>query len=327
MDQIWFERPCPPKFLPLLEGLATVAGPAAATPDRPLSALAGAQVAIVGSRFRFDGALFDQFPSLRAVIRNGIGYDNVSLPDATARGVAVCNVPDGPTISTAEHAVALLLAAVKHLKQGDRELRRGGVADFFMEFDGLELYDRRLGLIGMGRIGSRVARFAQALDMRVSVFDPYLSPERAKAAGVELVPTLEALLAEADVVSIHAPATPETYHLFNAERFAQMKRGAYLINAARGALVDEAALLSALESGQLAGAGLDVFESEPPRPDHPLLQRDDLIASGHVAGATAASKDRLLEGALQQAVAILRGERPRFLVNADMWPPQSPRWP
>ena len=268
-----------------------------------------------------------QFPSLRAVIRNGIGYDNVSLPDATARGVAVCNVPDGPTISTAEHAVALLLATVKHLKQGDREMRRGGVADFFLEFEGLELYGRRLGLIGMGRIGSRVARVAQALDMQVSVFDPYLSPERAVQAGVRLVPTLEALLAVADVVSIHAPNNAETHHLFNAERLAQMKPGAYLINAARGGLVDEAALLAALESGHLAGAGLDVFDPEPPPRDHPLLQRDDVIASGHVASATAAAKDRLLEGAIQQALAVFRGERPAFLVNADIWPPKPPRWP
>src|SRR5258707_2820081 len=144
MPQIWFERPVPDNFLPMLAGQATVAGPASATPNQPLSALAGAEVAIVGSRIRFDGALLDQFPSLRAVIRTGIGYDNVSLPDATARRVAVCNVPSGPTISTAEHAVALLLATVKHLKQGDRELRRGGVADFFLEFDGLELYGRRL---------------------------------------------------------------------------------------------------------------------------------------------------------------------------------------
>jgi len=246
MNQIWFERPCPPKFLPLLDGVAAAVGPAAATPNNPLSALVDAQVAIVGSRYHFDAAFLDQFPRLQAVIRTGIGYDNVSLPDATSRGVAACNVPDGPTISTAEHAIAMLLAAVKHLKQGDRELRRGGVADAYMAFDGLELYGQRLGLVGMGRIGSRVARFAQALDMQVIVFDPFITPERAAQAGVTLAQTLAALLAQADVVSIHAPLTPETRHILNAERFAQMKPGAYFINAARGGLVDEAALLAAL---------------------------------------------------------------------------------
>jgi D-3-phosphoglycerate dehydrogenase len=326
MLQIWFERPFPSKFLPLIEGQATVAGPASATPDQPLSALPGAQVAIVGSRIRFDGAFLDQFPNLRAVIRTGIGYDNVSVPDATARQVAVCNVPSGPTISTAEHAVALMLATVKHLKQGDRDLRRGDIADLFLAFDGLELYGRRLGLIGMGRIGSRVARIAQALEMTVIVYDPYLSPAQAAAAGVELASSLEAVLAVADVVSIHAPYSAETHHLFNAERLAQMKPGAYLVNAARGGLVDEAALLSALESGHLAGAGLDVFDPEPPPTNHPLLQRADVIASGHVAGATQASKDRLIEGAIQQAAAILRGEQPPFLLNPEIWPPAGPRW-
>jgi D-3-phosphoglycerate dehydrogenase / 2-oxoglutarate reductase len=325
MPQIWFERPVPDKFLPMLAGQATVAGPASATPDRPLSALAGAQVAIVGSRIRFDGAFLDQFPNLRAVIRTGIGYDNVSLPDATTRQVAVCNVPSGPTISTAEHAVALMLATVKHLKQGDRDLRRGSIADLYLAFDGLELYGRRLGLIGLGRIGSRVARFAQALEMIVIAYDPYLSPAQA-AAGVELASSLQAVLAVADVVSVHAPYSAETHHLFNAERFAQMKPGAYFVNAARGGLVDEAALLSALASGHLAGAGLDVFDPEPPPPDHPLLLRDDVIASGHVAGATQASKDRLIEGAIRQALAILRGEQPPFLLNPEIWPPTGPRW-
>ena len=172
----------------------------------------------------------------------------------------------------------------------------------------------------MGRIGSRVARFAQALEMIVIAYDPYLSPAVAAAAGVELTSSLETLLAVADVVSIHAPYSPETHHLFNAERFAQMKPGAYLINAARGGLVDEAALLSALESGHLAGAGLDVFDPEPPPANHPLLQRDNVIASGHVAGATQASKDRLIEGAIQQALNVLRGERPPFLLNPEVWP-------
>ncbi|MEP7358874.1 MAG: NAD(P)-dependent oxidoreductase, partial [Anaerolineales bacterium] len=290
MDQIWFERPVPEKFMHLLEGQAVAVGPASATPDAPLSALTGARVAIVGSKIKFDGAFFDQFPHLLAVVRTGIGYDNVVVPEASARGVAICNVPSGPTISTAEHAMALLLATVKHLKQGDRELRRGGIADAFMAFDGIELYGRRLGLVGMGRIGSRMARMAQALDMAVMAYDPYLTAEQAAAAGVELAPTLEALLGAADVVSLHAPYSAETHRLMNAERFAQMKRGSYLINAARGGLVDEAALLAALEAGHLRGAGLDVFDPEPPGTDHPLLLRDDVIASGHVAGATQASK-------------------------------------
>jgi len=234
--------------------------------------------------------------------------------------VAVINVPDGPTISTAEHAVALLLAAVKHLKASDSDLRRGGNPDSYQNFDGLELYQRRLGLVGLGRIGRRVARVALALEMVVVAFDPFVTLEQAAALGVELAPSLDALLAAADVVSLHAPLTAETRHLINARTLARMKPRAYLVNAARGGLVDEAALLAALDSGHLRGAALDVFDPEPPRPDHPLLLRDDVIGTGHVAGATPAGKDRLLEGALRQALQVLRGERPPHLVNPAVWP-------
>ena len=320
MHRIWFERAVPEKFLPLLEGLALPVGPASATPDDPLRALHGAQAAIVGAKIRFDGVFLDRFPALRAVVRTGIGYDSISVPDATARGVAVINVPDGPTISTAEHAVALLLAAVKHLKASDSDLRRGGNPDSYQNFDGLELYQRRLGLVGLGRIGRRVARVALALEMVVVAFDPFVTLEQAAALGVELAPSLDALLAAADVVSLHAPLTAETRHLINARTLARMKPRAYLVNAARGGLVDEAALLAALDSGHLRGAALDVFDPEPPRPDHPLLLRDDVIGTGHVAGATPAGKDRLLEGALRQALQVLRGERPPHLVNPAVWP-------
>jgi D-3-phosphoglycerate dehydrogenase len=319
MHRLWFERALPDKFRPLLAGLAVPVGPAALTPDDPLQALHNAQAAIVGAKIIFDRAFFQRFPDLRAVIRTGIGYDNIHVPDATAAGVAAINVPDG-TISTAEHAVALLLAAVKRLKHSDRDLRRGANPDSYQNFTGIELYDRRLGLVGLGRIGRRVAKVALALDMVVAAYDPFVTPEQAAALGVELAPTLEALLSASDVVSLHAPYVPETRHLINARTLALMKPGAFLINAARGGLVDEAALLAALESGHLAGAGLDVFDPEPPARDHPLLLRDDVLGTGHVAGATPAGKDRLLEGALRQALQVLRGERPPFLLNPEVWP-------
>jgi len=320
MNRIWFERPLPPKFLNLLAGVAIAVGPASATPEQPLSELLSAHAAVVGSRIQFNGSLLDRCPELRVIVRTGIGVDNISIPDATARTIAVCNVPDGPTISTAEHTLALILATVKHLKQCDRELRRGGRMDFFSDYDGLELNGRCLGLVGMGRIGSQVAKMAQALGMQIAVFDPYLSAEQAAEAGVELAPSLEAMLQMADVVSVHAPFTPATYHLINAERIAQMKPGSYLINTARGGLVDEAALLEALKRGHVRGAGLDVFDPEPPHADNPLLHRDDVVATGHVAGGTQASKDRLWEGAIVQALQVLQGQRPEHLVNQEVWP-------
>jgi D-3-phosphoglycerate dehydrogenase len=175
-------------------------------------------------------------------------------------------------------------------------------------------------LVGLGRIGSRVAKFAQAIGMIVSAFDPLISSERAAELGVELSPSLEALLAGSDVISLHLPATPETRRLINAERLAQMKPGAYLINAARGALIDEAAVLHALESGHLSGFGADVFDPEPPNLDNPLLYREDVVATPHIASATAASRDRLWRGAITQALQVLRGEKPPNLLNPEVWP-------
>lgn len=320
MYRLWGERELPTKYLPLLAGAAVYVGAASATPATPLAALPGAQAIIAGARIRYDGAFLDGVPTLRVISRTGIGFDNIVLADATARGVAVCNAPDAPTISTAEHAFTLLLTVAKQIKQIEAEVKRGEPKDFFSANTGLELYNRTLGLVGLGRIGRRVARMALALEMRVTAYDPLIPAEQAAALGVELAPTLDVLLAAADIVSLHLPLTPATRHLINAARLAQMKPGAILINAARGGLVEEAALLAALERGHLQGAGLDVFDREPPAPDHPLLQRLDVVATPHIAGATIAGKDRVWQVAIQQALQVLRGERPPHLLNPEVWP-------
>lgn len=318
--RIWFERALSPAHARLLEGIAVVLGPASATPETPLIALPGAQAIIASARIRYNGAFMDQVPTLRVISRTGIGIDNISVPDATTRGIAVCNTPDGPTISTAEHAITLMLTVAKQVKRIERALQRGGQTDYFSIYQGLEVYGLRLGLIGIGRIGGRVAKIALALGMSVVAHDPFVSPERAAELGVELSPTLEEVLSTTDIVSLHVPLTAETYRLINAERLALMKPGAILINAARGGLVDEVALLDALNRGHLQGAGLDVFDPEPPSPDHPLLHRDDVVATPHIAGGTGASKDRVWRMAIAQALQVLRGERPPHLVNPEVWP-------
>jgi D-3-phosphoglycerate dehydrogenase len=320
MYRIWLERPMPAEQGHLIAGVAEVSGVSTATPDDPFSALAGADAVIAGGRLKYDAAMMDRAPGLRAVCRSGIGYDNVDVAAATARGVAVCNAPDAPTVSTAEHAVALMLAAAKDLKRTEAATRRGGKADFFGEYRGLELAGLVLGLVGLGRIGSRVARVALALEMAVTAYDPWAAPGRAAGLGIDLAPSLNALFAAADVVSLHLPLTPETRHLINAESLARMKRGVVLVNAARGGLVDERALLAALESGHVRAAGLDVFEVEPPAVDNPLLHRDDVVFTPHVAAGTAAGKARLWSSALSQAVMVLKGERPPHLVNPEVWP-------
>jgi len=319
MYRIWCERRLPAAYAYLLEGAAEVVGSGQDNLEDPLAALPQAQAIIAGARIRYDGALMDQAPDLKVISRTGIGFDNITVPDATQRGIAVCNAPDAPTLSTAEHTLTLLLSVAKEIKRNDRDLRRGEITDFFNANNGLEVAGLQLGLIGLGRIGSRVAQFARALDMNVVALDPYLADDKMAALGVERATDLEEILSTSDIISLHAPLTDETRHLINAERLAQMKPGAVLINAARGGLVDEKALLEALERGHLRGAGLDAFDPEPPHPDNPLLQRDDVIATPHIATATLAGKERLWSAAMAQSLQVLRGERPPHLVDPEVW--------
>jgi len=281
---------------------------------RRLEAVVDAQAIVASARVRYDAELMDRAPGLRVIARTGIGLDNIAVDEATARGIAICNVPNGPTTSTAEHTIALMLAVAKQLSGAGRALRDGR-GDFFNDYNGIELAGLVLGLVGFGQIGTRVGAIATALDMRVIAFDPFVDPAVTLAAGVDRAPDLDTLLAAADIVSLHAPLNEKTNHMLDETRLARMKPGSILINAARGGLVDERALLEALECGHLRGAGLDVFEHEPADPENGLLWRDDVVATPHIAGATAASKDRLWRGAIAQALQTLRGETPPHLVN------------
>jgi D-3-phosphoglycerate dehydrogenase len=305
LHRVWSDRVPPARYAALLDGAAEL-----------VADVADAEAIIASGSMRYDGAFMDRAPRLRVISRTGIGVDNISLEDATARRVAVCNLPDGPTVSAAEHALTLLLATAKRLRQGERAAREGLGPEYAVEHDGIELCGLTLGVVGLGRIGIRMCTFGKALGMRVVGFDPWVADDRA----VERAATLDELLAAADAVSLHVPLTPETRRMLDATRFARMKPGAILVNAARGGLVDEAALLDALDRGHLAGAGLDVFDPEPPDPDNPLLSHERVVATPHIASSTAAARDRLWRGAIEQALQVLRGERPANLVNAEVWP-------
>jgi len=220
---------------------------------------------------------------LRVIGRAGIGVDNVDLAQATARGVIVMNTPEGNAITTAEHAISLMTSLARRIPQATASMKAGQWEK--SKFGGRELFNQVLGVVGLGNIGSIVADRAKGLRMQVIAFDPIVTEERAKRLGVELV-SLDELLSRADVISIHVPLTNDTRGLIGREQFAQTKDGILVINAARGGIVDEAALLEAIESGKVAGAGLDVFESEPPPADHPLLARDEVIATPHLGAAT-----------------------------------------
>jgi phosphoglycerate dehydrogenase-like enzyme len=272
---------------------------------------AEADGALVGSGAIWDDAACRRFPGLKVVARLGIGYENVDVAACAAHGVAACNAPDAPTTSTAEHALALMLAVAKRLKPAEGRLRAAS-SDLrgLSERGALELDGLTLGLVGCGRIGSRLGGYALALGMRVLTYDPYLD-----AAPVGSLVGLNELWARADVVSLHAPATPETHHLVNAQSIAAMRSGVVIVNCARGSLLDQDALLAALDSGHVAGAGLDVTVPEPLRSDHPLLHRDDVVVTPHVASATATGHSRLIQHALEQALTWLRGGTPEYLLD------------
>lgn len=282
---------------------------------------ATADAAIVGAQELWDGAACRRLPDLKVVVRRGIGFDNVDVAACAAHGVAALNTPDAPTTSTAEHALALLLAVGKRLKPAERRLRDGdGLVGTPAAVGGLELDGRTLGLIGCGRIGRRLGGYAEALGMRVLTHDPHLD-----AAPVGRLADLNEVWAAADVVSLHAPATPATRHLVNAASLAAMRPGVVIVNCARGSLVDHDALLAALESGRVAGAGLDVTEPEPLPADHPLLHREDVLVTPHVASATTAGVERLVTAALAQAREWLRGGSPEHLLDPAAADPEVDR--
>src|SRR4051812_38076522 len=230
---------------------------------------------VVRSETKVTAAVLNAAAKLRVVGRAGVGVDNVDVETATRRGVIVMNAPGGNTVSTAEHAFSLLLCVARKIPQADAMVRSGKWTR--KEFQGVELHNKTLGIVGMGRIGSELSRRAIAFGMRVLAFDPYLSATRARALQVELVDELDDLLANSDFVTLHTPLTPETHHLLDAARLARMKRGVRMINCARGGLIDEAALHDALESGHVAAAALDVFETEPLPADSRLRELPNLV--------------------------------------------------
>ena len=221
---------------------------------------------------------------LKVVGRAGIGVDNVDIPAATARGICVMNTPFGNSITTAEHAIAMMFALAREIPAADRSTQAGKWEK--SRFMGVELYAKTLGLIGCGNIGSIVADRALGLKMRVVAYDPYLSKNRAESLGVELCGDLDAAVIQADFITMHMPMTPETKHMINAERLAKLKKGVRIINCARGGLIDDNALAAALESGQVGGAALDVFEVEPPPADYPLLKAPNTVFTPHLGAST-----------------------------------------
>jgi D-3-phosphoglycerate dehydrogenase len=268
-------------------------------------ALADFDAVIVRSGTRITRDSLAYADRLRVIGRAGVGVDNIDVAAATERGIAVLNAPSGNTISAAELTMAILLALVRRVPAADRSMKRGEWDR--KSFNGIELYGKVLGLIGAGRIGGEVARRARGFGMTVVAYDPFLSEDRARALKIELA-SLDDVLRSADVLSIHTPLTDATRNLIDAAALAKLKPGAYLVNAARGGVVDEVALYQALVDGRLAGAALDVFETEPLPADHPLRSLDNVVLTPHLGAATEEAQQNV-------AVEIAEAVRAALLEN------------
>jgi D-3-phosphoglycerate dehydrogenase len=272
------------------------------------------------SRDPYTGKVIASSRRLQVISKYGIGVEKIDLKAADQHGVLVCNTPiDEDVEAVAEHTIALILALVKRLKKVTAHLKAGGWRDFSIELG--DLWGKAIGIIGLGRIGLAVAERLQNWGTRLLYYDPFVEKESLQNLKVEKT-SLEVLLRDSDIVTLHLAAKPETYHFLNRERLRLMKATAYLINTSRGEVIDERALLEALRENWIGGAGLDVFEREPLPSAHPLLAFEQVILTPHVAGWTPRSKRRISEIAVENCLSVLRGKVPSFLVN----PEALPRW-
>jgi D-3-phosphoglycerate dehydrogenase / 2-oxoglutarate reductase len=280
--------------------------------DSDLAETIGAYDAIVvRSATKVTAELIERADRLKVIGRAGVGVDNVDVDAATRRGIVVANAPESTVVSAAEHTIGLLVALTRNIPQAHAALKQGRWER--KTYGGVELADKTLGVLGFGRIGQQVARRAAGLGMRVVAFDPFVSPERFRELGVERVESEDEVYRAADFITLHLPLTDETRGAIGAEAFAKMRDGVRLVNAARGELVDEAALLEALRSGKVGGAALDVFSEEPYA--GPLLELDSVVVTPHLAASTEEAQDRAGVIIAEQVAAALEGSLVSNAVN------------
>ena len=287
-----------------------------ADPKQLLEIIPSYDALIVRSRTKVTSEVLGRAARLKVVGRAGIGVDNIDVKAATARRIPVVNAPTGSTISVAELAIGHMLSLARQIPEADRSTKAGKWEK--KRFEGRELHGKVLGLVGSGRIGAEVARRAAAFGMDVIAFDPYLPPSAAKERGIHLVDSLPALLMQTDFLSIHAALTPETKGMLGAKELALMKRTAYVVNCARGEIVQESALAEALKAGTIAGAALDVFEKEPPA-GSPILRAPNTVFTPHLGASTHEAQARAGGIIADQVLKVLQGEKPDFAVNTDVY--------
>ena len=283
------------------------------------SEIVDADALVVRSATKVTAALLEKAARLRVIGRAGVGIDNVDVDAATRRGVLVMNTPGGNSVSVAEHTLALMLGLARAVPQANASIHAGKWEK--SAFSGTELRGKTMGLVGLGRVGTEVARRARALEMKVIAYDPFVTPAAAQAVEVELVP-LDELLRRSDVISLHTSLSAQTEKLIDAAAIAKMKKGVRIVNCARGELIDEAALADALKSGHVAGAGLDTFAHEPPK-GSPLVGLHNVIATPHIAGSTAEAQEEVGTAIAQQIRDFLADGSIRNAVNVPRFRPTN----
>jgi D-3-phosphoglycerate dehydrogenase len=282
----------------------------------PASEMLATADAVIVRPHKIGEAEFAAASRLKVVAKHGVGLDAIDVPAATARKIAVVFTPEANSNAVAEHTIALMLALARQIAPVSRAIGEDRFADR-SRYEGVEVAGRTLGVIGLGRIGSRVAEIARnGFGMEVIGYDPFL-PADALRPAAQRVGSLDALLAKADFLSLHVPLSAETLHIIDAASLARLKPGCRIVNTSRGAVIDEAALVEALETGAVAGAALDVFEKEPLPADHPLCSAPNTLLTPHISSSTAEALERMALDAARGVIDVLGGRRPRYLVNPE----------
>ena len=307
--------PVAPEGIAMLRAAGDVDVRTGMSVDELIACIGDYEALVVRSETKVTRPALEAAKNMVVVGRAGVGVDNIDLDAATERGVIVVNAPQGNTIAAAEHTIALLMALSRHVAAADASMRAGKWDR--KAFIGTEVRGKSLGVVGLGKIGSEVARRGVGMEMRVLAFDPFVPDERARAIGVESV-DFDRLIAESDFITVHPPLTATTNGMIGAEQIAKMKDGVRLINVARGGIIDEAALAAAVKSGKVAGAAIDVFTDEPIKPDNPLLGEPRIITTPHLGASTAEAQERVALDVAEQIVEILAGKPARYAVNAPM---------
>lgn len=308
------------------EGMEALAGAVEAVPafaierDELLDLIDGFDGMIIRSHTLIDRELLDRGARLRVVGRAGVGVDNIDIPYATSAGVMIVNAPESNIVSAAEHTMALMLALARRLPIANAELKRGVWRR--AAHRGVELFGKTLGIVGLGRVGSTVAVRAASFGMKIIAYDPYISHERFEMFGVERMETLDDLLVRSDYISVHTPKTEETYGMIGERELGVAPQGVRVVNTARGGIVNEAALVGALESRKVAGAGVDVFDGEPVE-RHRLFEFDQVVVTPHLGGSTVEAQTRVGETVAEQVIEALGGKLPKYALNIPHPDPET----